>query len=437
MEGVGQFFQLSFSCACTVLRCAKESIISVLEVNYDVVSTAIIYISVCLDMLSRILNIASVVFVNIFSAFFDFVLECSHFFSAFFTLLWKFSLLVISFLNLIFRCLEQFCYCLWSGGIWTLETVTSSWLNLKFTSINLYEAASSFIYNLFSSIYGGLHLVGYFTVKGFISLYYATKLLFITAWELLDDSMDLFDRSVRYVTNNVYFFLTKFIPGLSKEAYLGVLICTITYFFIVNLYNILSTRGMTFPFFSRPEYNYWNENRRQRNRRYGMEFSDDEVEMSDNEIVESDAETYLTDEDDDDIEDIDDENIDSDDDENSDDETENDDTSSNESDATTNSNDIDIQLPPADARYNLRRSVTPSRTKQHDPDELARAVEHEREKQKCVVCQDEHKSVLILPCRHMCLCVNCGNKIARSKNVDRRICPLCRQRIRTIMNVYT
>ncbi|KAJ8300143.1 hypothetical protein KUTeg_021662 [Tegillarca granosa] len=329
MEGIGQFLQLSFSCACTVLRCAKDSIISILEVNYDVVSTTIFYISVFLDMLSKILNIASVVFVNIFSAFFDFVLECSHFFSAFFTLMWKFSLLVVSFLNLIFRCLEQLCYCLWSGGIWTLETVSSSWLNFKFTSINLYEYMSNSVYSLFSSVYGGLHLVGYFTMKGVISLCYAIKFLFVTSWELLDDSMDLFDRSVRYVTNNIYFFLTKFIPGLSKEAYLGVLICTITYFFIVNLYNILSTRGMTFPFFSRPE------------------------------------------------------------------------------------------------------------TKQQDPDELAREVEHEREKQKCVVCQDEHKSVLILPCRHMCLCVNCGNKIARSRNVDRRICPLCRQRIRTIMNVYT
>jgi RING finger protein 26 len=101
-------------------------------------------------------------------------------------------------------------------------------------------------------------------------------------------------------------------------------------------------------------------------------------------------------------------------------------------------NEIDIQLPINEGGYSLRsRSSTPSRVvKGMNPEDFEREIERERDKRKCVVCQDLNKSVLILPCRHMCLCVGCANHIVRSRFIERRICPLCRTRIERVMDVY-
>jgi RING finger protein 26 len=121
-----------------------------------------------------------------------------------------------------------------------------------------------------------------------------------------------------------------------------------------------------------------------------------------------------------------------------DDELEVDSDSDNESNAASESemSEINIELPQPDVTFG-RRSTTPSRfSKEMSPDDLKKIVDDEKERRMCVVCQDRSKSVLILPCRHMCLCVDCGNHIARSRSRERRKCPLCRSKINTIMNVY-
>jgi len=48
----------------------------------------------------------------------------------------------------------------------------------------------------------------------------------------------------------------------------------------------------------------------------------------------------------------------------------------------------------------------------------------------CVVCQGNEKSVVLLPCRHVCLCKDCANN---DNIVD---CPLCRERIRDRIAVF-
>jgi len=48
----------------------------------------------------------------------------------------------------------------------------------------------------------------------------------------------------------------------------------------------------------------------------------------------------------------------------------------------------------------------------------------------CVVCQSNEKSVVLLPCRHVCLCKECANN---DNIVD---CPLCRERIRDRIAVF-
>lgn len=50
----------------------------------------------------------------------------------------------------------------------------------------------------------------------------------------------------------------------------------------------------------------------------------------------------------------------------------------------------------------------------------------------CVVCHDQHRSVLLLPCKHLCLCRDCYRKL---KDYNRQ-CPLCRTAFRHNMKVY-
>jgi hypothetical protein len=53
---------------------------------------------------------------------------------------------------------------------------------------------------------------------------------------------------------------------------------------------------------------------------------------------------------------------------------------------------IDIQLPPVNSGgYNFRRSTTPSRLNVHSTEDFQKEIEKEKEKIKCVVCQDNDK----------------------------------------------
>lgn len=50
----------------------------------------------------------------------------------------------------------------------------------------------------------------------------------------------------------------------------------------------------------------------------------------------------------------------------------------------------------------------------------------------CVICQDQPKSMVLLPCRHLCLCRNCTYHLQSY----RTICPLCRERFCETIQVY-
>ena len=101
-------------------------------------------------------------------------------------------------------------------------------------------------------------------------------------------------------------------------------------------------------------------------------------------------------------------------------------------------NTINIHLPEASVSLSLRSRATPSRCTSRDltSSDLEKHLESERDKRVCVVCVDQLKTVLILPCRHMCLCVDCAREIAESRFIERRVCPLCREPIETVMYVY-
>ena len=68
--------------------------------------------------------------------------------------------------------------------------------------------------------------------------------------------------------------------------------------------------------------------------------------------------------------------------------------------------------------------------------ELKRKLAEEKEKSLCVVCQDQSKSVLIMPCKHLCICRRCADILMQHNSWRRRLCPLCRRRIISTMDVY-
>jgi len=64
---------------------------------------------------------------------------------------------------------------------------------------------------------------------------------------------------------------------------------------------------------------------------------------------------------------------------------------------------------------------------------LLRQLEQEREDKLCIVCHDHLKCVILLPCRHFCLCQTCVSIIRETDSS----CPLCRRFVTDSMKVYT
>jgi hypothetical protein len=63
---------------------------------------------------------------------------------------------------------------------------------------------------------------------------------------------------------------------------------------------------------------------------------------------------------------------------------------------------------------------------------LFEQVEREREDKLCVVCQDKEKCIMILPCRHLCICQDCQGPMQLQNNH----CPICRRLVRQTIKAY-
>ncbi len=53
-------------------------------------------------------------------------------------------------------------------------------------------------------------------------------------------------------------------------------------------------------------------------------------------------------------------------------------------------------------------------------------VKHdEGESKECLVCLDEEKNTVVMPCGHLCICSDCGKGLIKAKHT----CPVCRGHI--------
>ncbi|RUS81477.1 hypothetical protein EGW08_010775 [Elysia chlorotica] len=361
------------------------------------------------------------------------------------------------------------------------EFITSSSMFVKSSVLNMYNLVSAgashsvgFVVAAWSSVFLLVASLGAACVQFVNALWYGLGFLMSSVASL----PTFLSKSAEKLWDGIVESATAFLMATTKETYLGIVMLCLVYLTLSNFMRFFSCRSL--PLFSRrmrrrrqrnPGANPWRVDR-------GFESDLDDMFGSDEEGRDSQP-TWLNlghnneeaehDREDNSISDASDNNL-SDNDDNGDDDTTNDsdeytvesensedddDDDGDESDAESvnsrnsqtfstgsSEHDIEVQLPPLHLHYSLRsRSSTPARhPDKHSalscPEDFSREMERERDKRKCVVCQDEIKCVLVLPCRHLCMCVVCADQIVRSRIPGRRTCPLCRTKITKVMNIY-
>ena len=55
----------------------------------------------------------------------------------------------------------------------------------------------------------------------------------------------------------------------------------------------------------------------------------------------------------------------------------------------------------------------------------------------CIVCMEDEKSVLLMPCKHLCMCKRCTDKLIAQSGHKKAMCPVCRNLIMdTIEDIF-
>lgn len=84
-------------------------------------------------------------------------------------------------------------------------------------------------------------------------------------------------------------------------------------------------------------------------------------------------------------------------------------------------------------RFSFPKNFIRRTSAQHTEEEEVRDPEETINEAKfCVICQERAKNVLLLPCKHVCLCTHCEYRL---KNYGYK-CPVCRTHVRETMKVF-
>ena len=413
---------------CDVLR-------SILIVHYNTMKSMIEFLLALWYHISYSLSVSSEVITCVIYGVIEFLMEIGNCLSSFLTFIWRLAVLFYHVVSVVVTALENLVSLMWTGSVGTMTMMTTSIEVLKKSWTSTWHKGEAFINKLFMLIIGGFETIGSVFIELVVATFNVIVYIFLSIPRGILYICDYCVKSVTYPFNQLQVKLYSF----SKESFLGLSMCILLLAMIFNSVQImtfLDSRGMTFPFFR-------SQRTRERNHFFRNGFDRGyNFEFSDNEPMENEGEG----EDDDDDDDYD---YDAEEDRatvvtnhsdisNHDSETESlSNSSSSISSEETSDSDIEIQLPSGSNRSDPgSRSPTPVPTKSIDSEYIEKEIERERDKRKCVVCQDRMKTVLILPCRHMCLCVTCAEHIVQISSAYRRLCPLCRIRIEKVMNVF-
>lgn len=385
---------------------SKDFFFSMMLVNHQAFSSVINIVAALWTSFCSFLSVSSEIIMWLIYGIIEFATEVGTCLRIFVVLLWQLFLVFINTIFLVVNAIENFIYLLWNGGVGTVSVLNTSVEILKESWDTACMKGEEFTDAVFFLVVGGFETIGCFVVDIFLYIFRILSSVLNVPY-LLRDAIDSCIMMITKTMDYVWVNLTY-----SKEALFGVAVCMFLHIILtqgIKMSRTLNQRGITFPIF---RHHYTNPVPR----------FDNDSEISDNEEPEGEEErdsSNLTESDNSDSESV-------------------DDSETNESDSIMSEiTDSDIDLPNyGNYLQPSCRPPTPLINKPLNSTQLEREIERERDKRKCVVCQDHVKTVLILPCKHMCLCVQCANHIVRSTPPDRNVCPLCRTRIHKVMNIY-